>query len=332
MQKPPPPIYLRTLPAFYVLARALHVVAELGVADHLGEEPRDAAALAVATGTGALPDRLHRLMRLLASQGVFEMSEEGRFHHNEESRLLRSDHPQSMRDYVVMLGMPAHWQAFAHLKHAVLTGETGFSRAFDAGVFEYFSQNPEEAAAFDRAMRSKAQSDIAAVLGTYDFSDAGTVVDVGGGGGHLLAAILERTGGPGILFDLPAVTERTRAAGVHQFEIAAGDFFADPLPQGDTYLLMHILHDWVDDEALKILAAIRRAARPGARVLVIEMPVPEGSTPHPAQMLDVIMMAITGGRERTQAEYANLMAASGWQFARLLATPGPMAILEGVAA
>jgi SAM-dependent methyltransferase len=332
VHKLPPSVHLFTLSMSYLVPRALHVVAELGVADHLFDEPRNAAALAAATGTGALPDRLGRLLRLLAVHGIFQLADEDRFRHNDVSRLLRSDHPQSMRDFVIMLGAASRWQAVGELRHTVLTGETGMRKAFGQERFEYNSRHPEEGVIFDRAMRAKSQGDIAATLAAYDFAASGVIVDVGGGSGHLLAAILETTGGRGVLFELPAVAERVRAGGAQVFEIAAGDFFADPLPPGDTYLLMQVLHDWADDEATSILAAIRRAARPGAKVLVIEMLMPDGIAPHPARELDVLMMSVTGGRERTQAEFSDLMASSGWRFERVIPMSGPTVILEGIAA
>lgn len=331
MNELPPSARLFTLSMSYLVPRALHVVAELGVADQLFDEPMDAAALAAATGTEALPDRLHRLMRLLTAHGVFEHVGTNRFRHNELSRLLRSDHPQSMRDFVINVGMPNRWQAAGQLKHTVLTGETGMRKVFGVELFEYNTQNPEVGAIFDRAMRAKAQRDIAGVLAAYDFARSGLIVDVGGGVGHLLAAILKKTGGRGVLFDLPAVAERVRSAGTQPFEIAAGDFFTDPLPPGDTYLLMMVLHDWGDEEALKILAAVRRSAAESAKLLVIEMLIPEGSAPHPARELDLLMMSVTGGRERTQAEFSDLMVSSGWRLERVVPMPGPTVILEGIA-
>lgn len=326
-----PPLQLFTLAMSHLVPRALHVVAELGVADHLDDEAMDAVALAAATGTGPLPERLGRLLRLLAANGVFEATPDGRFRHSDLSRLLRSDHPQSMRDFVAMLGTPGRWRAVGELKHAVLTEESGMQGAFGMGAFEYNTHHPEEGALFDRAMRAKARADVAAVLGGYDFSNCELIVDVGGGSGHLLDAVLEKSGGRGVLFELPKVAERV-AAGLPRFEVAAGDFFADPLPPGDTYLLMQVLHDWADEEAREILSAARRAARPGAKLLLIEMLIPEGSTPHPARELDVLMMAVTGGRERTELEYADLMAAAGWRFERVVPLSGPGVILEGLAA
>lgn len=329
MEKLAPPLQLLNLSMSYLVPRSLHVITELGVADHLDKEPKDAVALADATG--ALPDRLHRLMRLLAVHGIFEMASESRFRHNEISRLLRSDHPRSMRNQILAVGARSRWEAACELKHTVLFGETGFRKALGMDLFEHNSKHPAEGAIFDKAMRAKAQTDIAAVLSTYDFSDSGLIVDVGGGSGHMLAAILEKTGGKGVLFDLPAVAERVRGAGSHRFEIVAGDFFADPLPQGDTYLLMQVLHDWADDEAVEILTALRKAARPNARLLVIEMVIPEGTATHPAHELDLLMMVLTGGRERTQAEYSSLMSATGWSLLRVISPPGPSTILESVA-
>jgi hypothetical protein len=327
----PPQGSLFTLAMSFLVPRALHVVVQLGVADCLSDEPMDAAALAAATGTGALPDQLNRLLRLLAAHGVFEPSEKGHFAHNAASRLLRRDHPQSMRDFILMVGGEIRWRAVGELRHTVLTGETGMHKVTGMEVFDYNAANPDDGATFDRAMRAKAQNDIVATLAAYDFSNSGLIIDVGGGTGHLLAAIL-KAGGHGILFDLPAVADRLRGTGPHPFEIVGGDFFADPLPAGDTYLLMQVLHDWADQNARTILAAIRRAARPAARLLVIEMLVPAETAPHPALMLDTLMMIMNGGRERSRAEFSDLMATAGWRLDRVIPMGGPMVVLEAVAA
>jgi hypothetical protein len=325
----PPSAQLFTLIMSYFVPRALNVVAELGIADGLSDEPKSAAELAVASG--AQPDKLHRLLGLLAAHGVFEREGEDRFRHNEVSRLLRSDHPQSMRDFVLTVGGPARWRAAGELRHTVLTGETGIEKAFGMRLFDYNTANPADGELFNRAMRAKAQSDIAATLAAYDFAHAGTLVDVGGGSGHLLAAILAKRGGRGVLFDLPAVTEHVLADGAPPFEIVGGDFFTDPLPAGDTYLLMNILHDWADEESKTILAAVRQAARIGAKALVLEMLMPVDGAPHPARLLDALMMSITGGRERTQAEFSGLMAATGWRLDRVVPIQGQKVILEASA-
>jgi SAM-dependent methyltransferase len=327
----PPQASLFTLAISYLVPRALHVVVQLGIADCLSDEPMDAGALAAATGTGALSDQLNRLLRLLAAHGVFEPSKGGRFAHNTASRLLRRDHPQSMRDFILTVSGDVRWRAAGELRHTVLTGETGMHKVTGMEVFDYNAANPDDGATFDRAMRAKAQNDIAATLAAYDFSKSGLIVDVGGGMGHLLAAIL-KAGGRGILYELPAVADRLRVTGPHPFDIVGGDFFADPLPAGDTYLLMQVLHDWADEQATAILAAIRRAARPGASLLVIEMLVPVESAPHPALLLDTLMMIMNGGRERSRAEFSDLMAAAGWRLDRVIPMGGPMVILEAVSA
>ena len=326
----PPTARLFTLAMAHVVPRALHVVAELDIAAHLDDEARDCVALAAASDTGAQPDKLRRLMLLLAAHGVFSTPDGRHFRHTEVSRLLRADHPQSMRDFVLVQGRMSRWKAIGELKHTVLTGETGVRKALGMEIFEWNAHDPEEGAIFDRAMRAKARGDVAATLEAYDFSNAGQVVDIGGGAGHLIDAISRQTGRRGILFDLPHVGERLRRADL-PFDVATGDFFSDPLPAGDTYLLMHVLHDWSDDDAQKILAAVRTTAPPGARLLVIEMLMPEESIPHPARELDLLMMSVTGGRERTQPEFAELMASSGWRFQRLIPMPRPIVILEASA-
>lgn len=321
-----PSTRLFQLATSYLVSRALHVIAELGVADRLADETADIEELAA----GAIPDRLHRLLRLLAAHGVFELTDNGLFRHTELSRLLRRDHPLSMRDLILVLDGRGRWRAVAEMKHTVLTGETGMRRAFGSELFDYYGMNPDESADFDRAMRAKARADIAALLAAYDFSDAGTVVDVGGGSGHLLSAIVERTDGHGVIFELPSVASALRASRPTQFEIVAGDFFRDPLPSGDTYLLMNVLHDWDDAQAERILSAVRRAAQPGAKVLVIELPLPEHALPHPALSLDVLMMILTGGRERTISQYRALIAASGLRPSKVVPTAGPLSILQGI--
>ncbi|MGE0280144.1 MAG: methyltransferase [Rhizobiaceae bacterium] len=326
----PPAARLFTLSMAHVVPRALHVVTELGIADHLQDEALDCVALAAASDTGAQPDKLRRLMALLAAHGVFETADGSHFRHNDISRLLRADHPHSMRDFVLVQGRKSRWKAIGELKHTVLTGETGARKALGMEIFEWNAHDPEEGAIFDRAMRAKARGDVAATLEAYDFSGAGQIVDIGGGAGHLIDAISRKTGRRGILFDLPHVGDRLRGTEL-PFDVATGDFFADPLPAGDTYLLMHVLHDWNDDDARRILAAVRGAARPGCRLLVIEMLIPQESVPHPARELDLLMMSVTGGRERTQAEFAELTAACGWRFERPVPLSRPIVILEAIA-
>ena len=184
-------------------SRCLHVVAELGIADLIGDQPQSTEALAKASGTQ--PNALYRVLRLLASVGIFEW-EQGAWHHTDASRFLRSDHPGSLRDYVRMLGLPVFWSAFGDLDHSLRTGESAFAKHHPEGVFEYLAKHPEESRIFDAAMVSKSHRDIAAILPAYDFSQFASIADIAGGRGHLLRAILKASPKTqGILFDQPHV-------------------------------------------------------------------------------------------------------------------------------
>jgi hypothetical protein len=323
-------IQLMQLTTAYWTSRCLHVVAELGVADHLDDQPQSTESLAIATGTSAGP--LYRVLRLLASVGVFEWKD-GTWHHTEASRFLRSDEPGSLRDYVRMLGLPVFWSAFEDLDHSLRTGESAFAKRHTGGVFTYLAKNPEESRIFDAAMTSKSHRDIAALLPAYDFSQFATIADIAGGRGHLLRAILR--GFPkiqGILFDQPHVVAEVFPAPGEKLSVVGGSFFEDPMPQADAYLLMNIIHDWADAESIKILSAIRRCMPQHACVLIIETVVPQTPAPHLSKELDIAMMALPGGKERTQEEYADLAAKCGLGMRRMMETRSPYSILEMVAA
>lgn len=314
----------------YWASRCLHLIAELGVADHIEERAESPATLARAVG--AHPDALARVLRALAALGVFEQAAEG-FRHNGASRLLRTDHPQSVRAFVRMMGMPVHWQAYGQLEHSVRTGESAMTRITPGGTFEYFAGHPEEARLFDEAMASKSYEHIANVLGAYDFSRFSRIADIGGGRGHLLRAVLQAVPqATGVLFDLPHVISSLESSPpTDRLTLQAGSFFTDALPPCDAYLLMSVIHDWGDAEATAVLDAVRRAAPPHARVLLLEMLLPDAPGPHPAKFLDVEMLVMTtGGRERTRAQYERLLAAAGLHLARVIPTPTPTAILEAV--
>jgi hypothetical protein len=303
----------------------LHVAAEFGVADAIGEEPVEPRAIASRTGLDA--DALRRILRLLAAHGVFEERGDG-YAHNAASRLLRSDHPESMRAYVRMGGTPAFWEPYTDLDTAVRTGRP--SRDWRS-LLDYFEEHRGEAEIFNAAMVAKSRTVLPAVVDAYDFGRFDVIADVGGGRGHLLAAVLERAPqARGILFDLPQVLAEAEAAISPRIEIAAGDFFADSLPTADLYLLMDLLHDWRDDDAAKILASVRRAAPPHARALIIETLVPEVTGPHFGKTLDVIMLAVTGGRERSRSEYAALLERTGFRLERVLPTRSEYSIVEAL--
>jgi hypothetical protein len=315
----------------YWLSRCVHVVAAVGVADALGEEPQAPSSLAAEVG--ADPDALGRVLRLLSAHGIFESRDDGRYVHNEASRLLRSDHPKSLRAYARFLGSPAVWQSWGALEHSVRTGEKAVDTVVPGGLFAWFADNPAEAAVFDRAMAGKAQGQVPAILASYDFSPFGVIADVGGGRGHLLVAVLEAApGARGVLFDLPHVIADAQRIASERLELRAGDFFRDPLPTCDAYLLLEVIHDWADEEATAILTAVRDAAAPGAKVLVIERLVPAGTHPHPSKGMDVNMLVLTGGKERMHAEYEALLAAAGLRLARVVETPGGVSIIEATVA
>lgn len=308
----------------HAVARALHVVAELGVADHL-DEPREAKALADDLTADA--DALHRLLRLLETRGLFACDVDGRWAHTEGSRFLREDHPMSLRAFARMAGTSFGWESFTGLGHATRTGEPGICLLQPEGWTAYLQEHPADAAIFHQSMTAKAHADVAAVLKSHDFSRYSQVADIGGGNGHLLRALLdEHPAARGVLFDLPEVADTV--AEHPRIEVVGGDFFTDRLPTCDAYVLMNIVHDWDDDAAGTILRAVAEAGQPQATVLVLEILLPEGPVPHWAKTLDVMMLAMTGGRERTLSQYDALLRASGLQLVAVTPTGTAFSVIE----
>jgi hypothetical protein len=310
----------------HITARCLHVIADCGAADAIGAAGATPAEIAAQTGLNA--DALDRMLRLLAAYGVFTRGADGRYEHSAASLLLRSDDPRSQRAHVRMNGMPVFWDRYTEL---AATARTGRPQRDFASLVDYLAAHPEESAIFNAAMVSKSRAVLPAVAAAYDFAGFGTIVDVGGGRGHLLQLILDRTPqAKGILFELEhVIADGTEAP---RFELAAGDFFNDPLPAADAYLLMDVLHDWDDVDAARILAAVRRAARPQSRVLVVETLVPDTAGPHFGKSLDITMLAVTGGRERTEAQYGVLLRGVGLQLTRVLPTASQYSIVEAAVA
>jgi hypothetical protein len=314
----------------YCLSRCLHVVADLGVADALDETPRTAADLAAAVG--AHGESLGRVLRLLAAHGVFEAHGDA-FRHSPASRLLRSDHPQSMRALARMFGLPVNWSIYEAFDHSVRTGRPAAERVIPGGFWAYFADHSAESAIFNAAMRGKAHGQVAAIVASYDFSRLRRIGDIGGGRGHLLRAVLDAApSSMGVLFDLPPVIAEASEAASDRMTLQAGDFFADPLPACDAYLVMEVIHDWADAEAEAILGAIRRAAPPNARILVIEQIIPTDPGPHWSKMLDIHMLALVGGRQRTRREYEALLTKAGLSLTREIDTGADISILEAVPA
>jgi O-methyltransferase domain/Dimerisation domain len=316
---------LFTLATAFWTSRSLHAIAELGVADALADQPQTAEQLAHASG--ANPVALDRVLRLLAAYGIFE-ARDGAWAHTAASRLLRDDHPHSIRAFLRLMGLPFVWQSWGELEHSLRTGEPAATRLDPDGPFAYLAKNPEQSRIFDAGMSAKAQRDIPAVLEAYDFSHLKRIADIGGGRGHLLRAILQKaSAATGILCDQPHVIADAPKA-EPRLQCQAGDFFRDSMPAADAYLLMDILHDWSDADAARILAAIRRAAASKAIVLVIETVIPEAPGMHLAKALDINMLVMTGGRERTRTEHQQLLAGAGFRLERVIPTASPYSLVE----
>lgn len=325
MDKMPPNQILWGMINSNVLARCVQVVAEYGVADALADRPMTVAEIAEQTGMN--PDALGRVLRLLAAHEVF-MQEGDLYRHTPLSELLSTDHPHSMRSFARMMNLPIFMKSFAGLTQTATTGKPIMDFA---GFMEYFAAKPEESSIFNQAMADKSRSIIPAVLDAYDFSPFSAIADIGGGRGHLLSGILEQTPtASGILFDLPHVVEEASVHKSARMKIQPGDFFADSLPTADAYLLMEVIHDWNDEDSVRILDAIRRAAPPHARLLIVESIISESPGADFGKVLDVIMLAVTGGRERTPSEYKDLLLRAGFRLDRIVTTPSPYSIIEAI--
>jgi SAM-dependent methyltransferase len=316
----------------FALGQALHVVAELQIAELLHDGPRTAEALATATDSDA--GALYRVLRFLAGEGVFEEKSPGLFANTELSDGLRAEAPASPRDFIRMVNREAY-AAWGQLLHSVRTGQPAFEHVFGAPRFEWLAEHPDAAALFQQAMVALSQGGNFEAARAYDFSGCRRVVDVGGGHGQLLSAII--TLNPhlsGVLLDVPAGLEAaSKGVGgpLPRCELVTGDFFAS-VPTSDTYVIKKVIHDWADEQAVTILRNCCRAMEPGGRVLVIETIVPPGNEAHPIKLMDVNMLAITGGMERTREQYEGLFTKAGLRLARVLPTAAPLSILEAVAA
>jgi hypothetical protein len=316
--------------------QAISVAAALGVADLLADGPLTIDELGRAAG--AHPAALARLLRALAAHGVFTEAAPGRFALTPLAALLRGGVPGSLRPVALWCGSVAY-TVFGGLEHSVRTGEPAFDHLFGMEFFEYLERNPETGALFDAFMARQTAAVAATLPSGYDFSGIGTLVDVGGGRGELLAAILRaHPEMRGILFDRPQVVERARdalrEAGLAGRCIAvAGDLAEAVPPGGDAYLMKSIVHAAPDAEAARWLEACGRAMDGRGRLLLVEFVLPEGNEPHPGKLMDVLMLVGThGGRERTAAEFGALLARAGFRMTRIVPTESFYAVVEAVPA
>jgi len=315
---------IRQLATAYWRSRCLHVAVELGLADRIGDGVRSVEVLAEATGTD--PGALGRLLRALASLDVF-VEADGGYGQSPASQFLRADHPQSMLGLVRFAGAGYHWATWGGLEHSVRTGAPSFDHLFGCNSFDYFKAHPGEGRVFDQAMAGKAQADVGAVVKAYDFTPFRRIADIGGGRGHLIRGVLATASdAEGLLFDVPEVAAAAGAG--DRLTLQGGDFFNDPMPVCDAYVLMMILHDWGDADCVRILRNLRRAAPDHSRLLIVEAFLPEGPGPAMAKITDIEMLVLTGGRERTASEFAALLGQAGFRLLRTLHTATAMAIFE----
>ena len=324
----PPQAVLMQMSMGFIVSQALSVAAKFYIADHLKTGAKTAAELAGLTGTHA--PSLFRLMRALTSAGVFSVDAENRFSNTAIGEFLRSDHPESMRGAAHMICDREHWQPHGNLFQSVKTGEIAFDYTFGMPVFPYFAQNPKAAKVFDDAMTSFSLGIANAVAATYDFSEAKTIADIGGGHGSLLSTVLKTNpNAEGILFDQPQVVAGAKVS--DRIEIVEGDFFNEIPVKADIYLMKFILHDWNDEQSAAILKNLAKSAEPGAKLLLVETVIEDDdNVPSMSKIMDLNMLVMTGGKERTAKEYAGLFEQTGFRLKNVYPTPSPVQIVEAV--
>lgn len=332
---PPPDQHLVQLIFGKWVSMAVSVAAKLRLADKLAAGPKTADELAAETNTHA--PSLYRLLRALASVGVFASDEAGRFTLTPVGELLRTGVPGSMRGVADYCGAMWSWRAWEAAETSVRTGRTAFNEVFGEGCFDYLGKHPDESAAFNEGMTGFSAVEADAVAAAYDFGSFGTLVDVGGGHGHLLATILKKT--PklrGVVFDAPHVVAGAapllKEMGVaDRCTAEGGDFFKSVPAGGDAYILKHIIHDWNDADCGRILRNVRAVSKPGTKLLLVELVIPPGDDPHPGKILDLEMLIVASGKERTEAEYARLVADAGFRLTRVVPTQSPASVVEAEA-
>jgi hypothetical protein len=322
----------------YVVSSALWVAAELGIADLLKDGPKPVSQLAAQAKVDE--GALYRTLRLLAMAGIFAETQPRYFTLTPAADLLRSEAPNSLRDAVVWLADPMHFQIASHFLHSVRTGQPTVEHVTGKPAFEYFADEPVEFDRFHRAMTTMSAMAIHAVLYAYDFSPYSTIVDVAGGHGYVICEILRKYPHlKGVLFDLPDVV----TGGEHRIcqlaldgrcRTEAGDFFQSVPQGGDLYLMKNIIHDWAEDRALTILGNCRAAlqGKSNGKLVLLELVVPPGNTPHMSKILDIEMLYFPGGRERTEPEYGELFAKAGFRLTRVVPTKAPYSVIEAAVA
>jgi hypothetical protein len=337
-QKPQPEQLLIQLGTGYMASACLQVVAKLRIADLLANGPKPVRDLAAASG--AHEDRLYRVLRALASLGVFHETAQRTFALTDAAEALRSDVPDSFRDMALWITSPFHFKVYSEMLHSVKTGEITIEHVHGKPVFEFFPENPEISELFNNGMTCLSKVVTPALLEAYNFAGIHTLMDVAGGHGALLGAVLNKYPEMrGILVDLPHVIEGAKRLPENQAlaarcEFQSADFFAE-LPKGaDAIIMKHIIHDWEDDKATLILKNCRKAlaGKPNAKILLVESVIPEGNEPHPGKFIDLEMFVFPGGRERTEKEFRKLLESAGLRLTRVVPMKAPLWLVEGVPA
>ncbi len=333
----PPQVKMLQMMNAYRLSQSISVAAKLGIADLLADGPKNSEELAQATGTHA--SSLYRLLRSLASFGIFAEDETGRFGLTPRAAMLQTNVPGSIRAYAIVTGEEWHWRMWGGILHSVKTGEPAFDHLFGMEFQDYYNQNPEVAKNFDGAMVSVLGMTDAAIVTNYDFSSIDKVVDVGtgGGDGSLIASLLKKNPKmQGIFFDLPdriaKVKDLIKDEGLEErCELVAGDVFESFASGGGAYIIKNLIHDYDDERAIKLLKNCHDAIAENGKVLAVEMIVPPGNEPSLAKIVDVEALIMSAGAiERTEGQYRDLFEAAGFKLTNVISTRSPMSILEAV--
>lgn len=335
-QAPPEQILMQLGSGFWA-SQCVSVATRVGLFDQLdgadAKHPRSSDVMAGQLGLDA--NASERLLRGCANLGLVSEPQAKHFCLTDLGQHLTSSHPQSMRGAIIMMTDPGHWNSWTQLEHTVRTGQAAYQKALGvSNVFDYFKANPEESKRFDDAMASMTHGFVASFAGVYSLEPYSLIADIGGGHGQLLSALLQKAPkAKGLLFDQPAAVEAAdaelAAMGVKdRVEKVGGNFF-ESIPTGpDLYLLKHILHDWNDEQCHSILSNLKTALKPQARFLIVEMLLSEPPQVNETAMMDLNMMVMTGGRERTAAQYQALVERAGMRVLNVIPTQGPYQLIE----
>jgi hypothetical protein len=324
--------------AAYWQSQLVYVAAKLGIADVLSQGPLTVEEISLRVGAHA--PSLKRVLRALASLGIFTADPHGRFHLNRLAQTLRSDHPESLRNFALMLVDDYNWSAWGALEHAVRTGDSGFERVHGAPVFSWLREHPDKEKMFSASMTSLSAFENAAVARSYAFGKLERIVDVGGSHGHLLTTILRNhVKLRGVLFDQPQIISEALEAGLvtspdvgQRCEVTSGDFFESVPAGADAYLMKYVIHDWDDERCARLLRNCRAAMSSTGRVLVVEHVLAPGNRFDWSKLLDINMMVMLGSKERTKEEFRQLFSRAGLRLKRVIRTGTSLNILEALSA